>query len=201
MFDQHPHLNRFVAGGRLYERDGIWLVFTVKSEFSEDGTLLEVKHRVDPGRSFVELVGDLQAAVADARAGKEGLADRELALFLRLPAVLRRGVVRAASGANALNLLPRSFIEGDPFFASAFLTNLGSVGLDSAFHHLYEYGTIPIFGALGRVHETVEVTDGRPAVTRTASMKFTYDERVEDGFYAARALEDFRRFVEHPGEG
>ena len=111
---------------------------------------------------------------------------------------MRRGVVRVASAANALNLLPRTFIEGDPFFASAFVTNLGSVGLDSAFHHLYEYGTIPIFGALGRVRETVEVEDGRPVVARTASMKFTYDERVEDGLYAAGALADFQAMVEHP---
>ncbi len=198
MFDRHPRINRFVAGGRLYQRDSITIAFTVKSELTDEGTLLEVKHRFDPAQPFVELVAGLQAAVASTRGGEEGLADRELELFLRLPPALRRGVVRVASAANALNLLPRTFIEGDPFFASAFVTNLGSVGLDSAFHHLYEYGTIPIFGALGRVRETVEVEDGRPVVARTASMKFTYDERVEDGLYAAGALADFQAMVEHP---
>jgi hypothetical protein len=198
MFDRHPRVNRFVAGGRLYQRSSITIAFTVKTEMDEDGTLLEVKHTFDPEQPFVDLVRDLQAAVAASRGGEQGLADRELELFLRLPPMLRRGVVRAAGAANALNVLPRAFIDGDPFFASAFLTNLGSVGLDSAFHHLYEYGTIPIFGALGRVQETVEVEDGRPVVARTASMRFTYDERVEDGLYAAHALADFQRWVEHP---
>jgi hypothetical protein len=198
MFDRHPHLNRFVAGGRLYQRDSITIAFTVKSELTEDGTLLEVKHSFDPAQPFLELVRDLQAAVASTRGGKQGLADRELELFLRLPPPLRRGVVRGASAANAMSLLPRSFIDGDPFFASAFVTNLGSVGLDAAFHHLYEYGTIPIFGALGMVRETVEAEDGRPVVARTASMKFTYDERVEDGLYAAHAITDFQAMVEHP---
>jgi hypothetical protein len=200
MIEGHPHLNRFVAGGRLYERDAVWISFTVKSEMSEAGTLLEVKHRFEPGQPFPELVAELQAAVDTARRGARGLADRELDVFLHLPPPLRRGVVRAASLANRWNLLPKRFIESDPFFASAFVTNLGSVGLDAAFHHLYEYGTIPIFGALGAVTDSVVVDGGQPVVARTASMKFTYDERVEDGLYAARAIEDFRRIVEHPDE-
>ena len=200
MFARHPHINRFVAGGRLYQRDEITIAFTVKSELTEQGTLLEVKHRFDPDQPFVDLVRALQGEVTSSRGGAQGLADRELDLFLRLPPALRRGVVRLASAANARNLLPPAFIEGDPFFASAFVTNLGSVGLDAAFHHLYEYGTIPVFGVLGLVHETVEVEDGRPVVARTASMKFTYDERVEDGLYAAGALADFQAMVEHPNE-
>jgi hypothetical protein len=200
MLDRHPRLNRFVAGGRLYDRDGIWISFTVKSALTEAGTLLEVKHRFDPRRSFPELVASLREEVAAARGGAKGLADRELDLFLHLPPVLRRSTVRAAALGNRWNLLPRRFIDGDPFFASAFVTNLGSVGLDAAFHHLYEYGTVPIFGAFGAVTDSVVVEAGRPVVARTASMKFTYDERVEDGLYAAHALADFRALFEHPEE-
>lgn len=200
-FERHPRINRYVAGGRLYQRDDITIVFTVKSELSDSGTLLEVKHRFDPSRSFPDLVADLQAEIGASRGGQEGLADKELGWFLHLPPALRRGLVRLAGAANAVDLLPRAFIDGDPFFGSAFVTNLGSVGLDSAYHHLYEYGTIPVFGALGRVHETVAVVDGVPAVVRTASMKFTYDERVEDGLYAATSLADFQHLVEHPEDG
>jgi hypothetical protein len=198
MFDRYPRLNRFVAGGRLYQRDEVTISFTVKSALTDEGTLLEVKHRFDPAQPFPDLVADLQRSVDASRAGRQGLAERELELFLRAPPPVRRGIVRLASAANALDVLPRRFVDGDPFFASAFVTNLGSVGLDSAYHHLYEYGTIPVFGVLGRVHDTVEAVDGRPVVARTASMKFTYDERVEDGLYAAHALADLRHLVEHP---
>ncbi len=197
-FEHHPRINRFVAGGRLYQRDGVWISFTAKTELSDDGVLVEVKHRFDPGQPFPELVRDLQVSIDEARAGVEGLADKELDLFLHLPPILRRGVVRAASGANVLNLLPRGFVEGDPFFASAFVTNLGSVGLDAAFHHLYEYGTIPVFCTLGRVHDAVVAEDGEPMVARVATVRFTYDERVEDGMYAGHALDDFRAWLEHP---
>ena len=140
----------------------------------------------------------MEASVAAARAGTESLAAKELELFLHLPSPLRRGVVRVAGAANAVNLLPRAFIDGDPFFASAFVTNLGSVGLDAAFHHLYDYGTIPVFCTLGRIHVDVVAVDGQPTVARVATVRFTYDERVEDGLYAGRALDDFRAMLEDP---
>jgi pyruvate/2-oxoglutarate dehydrogenase complex dihydrolipoamide acyltransferase (E2) component len=63
---------------------------------------------------------------------------------------------------------------------------------------LYEYGTIPVFCTLGVIHDEVLVRDGAPVVARVASVKFAFDERVEDGLYAARALADFRMLVEHP---
>jgi len=195
---RHPRINRLVAGGRLYQRDDVWITFTAKTELSEKGVLVEVKHRFDPDQPLVELVADLQRAIDTARHESGGAVDKELDLFLRLPPTLRRGVVHAAGAANALNLLPSGFIRDDPFFASAFVTNLGSVGLDAAFHHLYEYGTIPIFCTLGRIHDDVVAEDGQPVVARMATVRFTYDERVEDGLYAGHALEDFRRLLEDP---
>jgi hypothetical protein len=200
MFDRHPRLNRYVAGGRVYERDGIWITFTAKTAITELGTLVEVKHRFDPDQPFADLVRELQGETRLARSGAHGLADRELELLLRLPPAGRRGVVRLASLANKWGLLPRAFVEGDPFFASAFVTNLGSVGLDAAFHHLYEYGTIPIFCALGAIHDGVVVDDRTPAVARVASLKFSYDERIEDGLYAAHALADLCQILEGPTE-
>lgn len=198
MFDRHPRINRFLAGGRLYDRDGIWLTFTVKTELSDEGSLVEVKHQFDPALPFADFVRDIEASIALARDGAGTLADQELSLFLHLPPLLRRGVVRLAGLANDLNLLPRAFIDGDPFFASAFATNLGSVGIDAAFHHLYEYGTIPVFCTFGLVHDGVVARDGKPAVARVASLKFSYDERVEDGLYAARALQYLCSVLQDP---
>lgn len=198
MFDRYPHINRFLAGGRLYDRDGVWISFTVKTELTEDGTLVEVKHRCDPAQPFADFVRDIESSVGAARAGAEALTDKELSIFLHLPVFLRRGVVILAELANDLNLLPRAFIEGDPFFASAFVTNLGSVGIDAAFHHLYEYGTIPVFCTFGLVHDGVVARKGKPVVTRVASLKFSYDERVEDGLYAAKALQYLCSMLQDP---
>jgi hypothetical protein len=203
MFDRYPHLNRFLAGGRLYERDGVWLSMTVKTEMSVDGTLVEVKHRCTPGQPFPDFVREIESEVIAARAGSEGLADVELAVFLRLPPLLRRGVVTLAGLGNSLNLLPRAFIEGDPFFASAFVTNLGSVGIDAAYHHLYEYGTIGIFGAIGRARTELvgDPNSGRMERKRMATVRWSFDERVEDGLYAGYGLKHVQRLIEDPVKG
>jgi pyruvate/2-oxoglutarate dehydrogenase complex dihydrolipoamide acyltransferase (E2) component len=85
-------------------------------------------------------------------------------------------------------------------YASIFVANLGSVGLDAAFHHNYEYGTIPIFAAVGRTHPAPVVrADGTIVADEIVTLRFTYDERVEDGFYAARALDGLRAYLANPG--
>jgi pyruvate/2-oxoglutarate dehydrogenase complex dihydrolipoamide acyltransferase (E2) component len=102
---------------------------------------------------------------------------------------------------DAWGLLPASFSAGDPLYASAFIANLGSVGLDAAYHHLYEYGTIPIFVTIGRVRRVaVALEDGSVASREVVTLRWTYDERIEDGFYAARALDRLREALEDPDQ-
>jgi hypothetical protein len=57
----------------------------------------------------------------------------------------------------------------------------------ATYHHLFEYGTIPIFVTIGRLHRAPFVHDDGSVRSREVFMlRYTYDERVEDGFYAAR---------------
>jgi len=95
-------------------------------------------------------------------------------------------------------LLPRSFIENDPLYASAFFANLGSVGQDAGFHHLYEYGTIGTFGVLGRPTLEPGSPKSGPERRRTMSLLWTFDERVEDGLVAGFGLRHCKQFVEDP---
>jgi pyruvate/2-oxoglutarate dehydrogenase complex dihydrolipoamide acyltransferase (E2) component len=90
-------------------------------------------------------------------------------------------------------------IDNDPLFATAFVANLGSVGIAGAYHHLYEYGTIPIFVVVGAYRNVaIGEDDGRLAVRRVSTLKYTYDERVEDGFYCARAVSRMKELLERP---
>jgi hypothetical protein len=98
-----------------------------------------------------------------------------------------------------LGLLPGFFIRGDPMFASLFLANLGSIQMDAGFHHLYEYGNIPIFLMVGQAKpELVVGEDQQPVVKDLMTVRYSFDERVEDGLYCARALELLREVVEDP---
>jgi hypothetical protein len=104
---------------------------------------------------------------------------------------------------EANGMFPRSFIENDPLYASLFLTDLGSIGLDAVYHHLYEYGNVGVFGALGRARaEQIPDPDtGRLVRTRMATIKWTFDERIEDGLYAGYGIKHVKKLVEDPVKG
>jgi hypothetical protein len=205
-FNEWPRLNRFTAGSRIYQREGIWLSFSAKTRLERDAPIFTKKIRFEPEEPLVAMVDRIYAALTEGRTGRESATDREVKLFLRLPAPLLRLGVRLTRWLDGRGLLPAKFIENDPLFASAFVANLGSVGLDTAYHHLYEYGSIPIFVVIGRLHLAPRVRpDGTVAATEVFQLRYTYDERIEDGFYAARALERIHYLLEHPehmaGEG
>jgi len=194
-----PRLNRFVAGSRLYERRGIWLAFSAKERLERDAPIFTTKIAFQPEESLGALADRVHAALREGRSGSETATEREIKTFLRLPAPLLRLGVRLVRRLDAWGLLPASFSRGDPLYASAFVANLGSVGLDAAFHHLYDYGTIPIFVTIGRLQRTpVVLDDGSVTSRETFALRYTYDERVEDGFYAARALERLQALLEDP---
>jgi hypothetical protein len=196
---EFPRLNRFVAGSRLYERRGIWLSFSGKQRMERDAPLYTAKLLFDPNEPLDAMVDRIAALVGEGRSGRENSTDREIKAFLRLPAPMLRAGVRLVRRLDAWGLLPASFSRGDPLYASVFVANLGSVGLDAAYHHLYEYGTIPIFVTIGRLHRVPFVqADGSVTSREVVALRYTYDERVEDGFYAARALERLQALLEHP---
>jgi hypothetical protein len=199
VFAEYPRLNRFTMGSRLYQRNGIWLAFSAKQRMAIDAPIFTAKVRFDPAEPLPVFVDRVLAALGEGRSGKETSTDREIGAFLRLPAPVLRWAVRMQRRLDGWGLLPKALIADDPLYASAFVANLGSVGLDAAFHHLYEYGSIPIFATMGRVHRApVVLDDGSVASREVFAMRYTYDERVEDGFYAARALERLAELLAAP---
>lgn len=183
---QKPRLNRFVAGRRIWDRDGVWLSFSAKQAFAEDAPIMTVKRRFAPGEPIDALATDVWALLGAGRSGEQTLADKEVGLMLKLPGVLIRLLLGLARLADHHGLLPRSMIATDPLFTSVFVANLGSVGLDAGYHHLWEWGNCPVFAVMGAVE------GGR------LTMKYSYDERIADGFYAAKGLEIVKALLEAP---
>jgi len=125
----------------------------------------------------------------------------ELAFFLRLPMFLLSPGVRFLMWLDSVNLLPFAFFRDDPLYASVFIANLGSIRLDAAFHHNYEWGNIPIFVTIGQTKDVPFVRpDGTVGVRKELLLRWTLDERIEDGLYCAKALELVRARLENPAD-
>jgi hypothetical protein len=201
---EFPGLNRFVAGGRIYQRKGIWISYSAKQRMVKGAPLLVLKREFDPDESFVDMVDSMRNHLQSTKFGGGGnTVDGEIGLVLRFPGLIRRLVFVAYKFLEAFGLFPRSFVENDPLYASVFLSDLGSLGMEPAYHHLYEYGTISIFGVVGRARaEQIPDPDtGRLERRRRITLRWSFDERIEDGLYAGYGLKHMQRLVEDPVKG
>jgi len=170
---ERPRLNRFVAGGRLWDRDGVVISYAAKQRRgSEESPLVVLRRRFDPQSSFASTVAAMHADLARGRSGEKTASDREQSCLLALPGCGARLALGLVAWLDAWGLLPRAVLETDPFHASVFVANLGSLKMDAAYHHLYEWGTCPIFCTVGQVREEPVVRDGALAVGRRALLRF-----------------------------
>jgi hypothetical protein len=196
---ERPRLNRFVSGRRIWDRKGIWLSFAAKKRMDDRAPLSTVKLELDPEQPFPQMVERIHGNIDRARSARKSAAERDTGLLLRLPALFIEIIVRLVALLDFFNLAPRSLLEHDPMYTSVFVANLGSLGLDAAFHHLYEHGNCPLFVTVGRMERVPTVEeDGTVAVKTLMRLRYVYDERVEDGLYCGRALQALQERMENP---
>ncbi len=190
-FHARPGVNRFVAGGRLWQRNHVAVTFSAKQSI-EDGAPMHTVKRIFPeSETLEEMVESISGRLRKRRGGEVTRSDQEMNLALVMPVLGVRLVMWLLHKANMMGMLPKSMIDDDPLFTSIFIANLGSVGLDAGYHHLWEYGTCSNFGVIGKVHERA---DGK----RVMHVQYSYDERVEDGLYAALTMAQIKDRVEKP---
>lgn len=195
---ERPHLNRFVVGRRIYDRRGVFMTFAAKKAMQDDAPLATVKRAFPAGESFAEMVAALTTDIGVAKSDAISKVDKELGFFLRLPGFLLAASIAVLRWLDGHGLAPFALIGDDPMYTSAFIANLGSLKIDAAFHHLYEYGNCPLFCTVGRVVTAPMVVDGEVEVRPSLLVRYSYDERIEDGFYAASAIGKMRTWIEDP---
>lgn len=196
---ERPGMNRFISGSRIYQRKGMFISFAAKKEISEEGALVSIKLPFEKGEPFADCCQRIVTSIELGRGPGKKAVDKELALAFALPGWLLTFVMGAMRWLDRLNLLPGFVIEGDPMYTSLFVANLGSVGLDRAFHHLFEYGTASMFAVLGAPRkQLVPGRDGTAVVKDVLEVRWTLDERINDGLYAGRGLALMRKMFENP---
>lgn len=197
--DGHLDMNRFTVGKRLYQRSGRWVSFSMKRErMNKESKLAVVKQNITEDMTFRDLCEAVNGKIGHQRSGKRTYTDKEISLFNLLPRPIFSIAFRLAKLADHYNLLPGAFIDGDPMYASLFISNLGSMGMDPGYHHLFEWGNCPIFLMVGKVNEVPILEDGKTVWTKQMSIRVSYDERVNDGLSAFRGVETIKRVLEDP---
>ncbi|MGZ3406555.1 MAG: 2-oxo acid dehydrogenase subunit E2 [Polyangia bacterium] len=198
-----PDANAILRWNRVYLRKRIGVFFQVV--MTDEG-----EHKVDlsgatlydvEGKSLVEIYDEFNAKVESVRARKDPALEKTRQAFLGIPYFALGTVLRLISFLSyTLNLDLRRFgIPQDPF-GSIMITNIGSLGLDTAYVPLVPYSRVPILIATGAVKDVPVVEDGKIVPGKIMRVNATFDHRFIDGFHASVMSRVLREWLEHPFE-
>jgi len=194
-----PKLNRFIANQTMYQRNEISAAFTVKKVFSDNGdeALAVVRAK---GSDTIDTVHDeifRQVSVCRSDKLDDGLKAADL--VCKLPRFLLNIAGMLLRWLDRHGWVPQALIKGDPNYASVFLTNLGSIGLNAGYHHLSNWGTTSIFVVIGGIKKRPFFDEeGNMTMRDSVDLGLTIDERIADGYYYSRSIRLIKKLLENP---
>ena len=196
-----PQLNRFILHNRTYARKGIVVSFVVHRSLRVEDGGTTIKIAFKGTETLPEIVQILNETIARETASMEvkNDTDRLVDWFMNFPPFILRPLISFVMKLDDFNLLPKAVLNASPFHATLFLTNLKSLGIDSVYHHQYEFGTNGLFISMGKEQPTaVANPDGTVSVKRLMNLNLTLDERFCDGLYFAKSFKILVRFLKNP---
>lgn len=198
---RYPGLNRFLAGQRVYSRgEDIQYCMTIKKEMSADSPDSCIKVHLSPRDTADDVYRKFQAAVdAVKNTPLDSDFDNTAWLLTLIPGVFLKFAIWLLKLLDYFGLLPKFLLEVSPFHGSLFMTSMGSLGIAPIYHHLYDFGNLPVFGAFGMKRRATEVQeDGTVVLRKYVDVKFVLDERIVDGYYYAAFFKHYKRILQHP---
>lgn len=194
---ERPGINRFIMNNRIYARNSLTVSLAVKKKLEDDGIETTVKFNIKPTDTVLDISKQIQETVYEnKKETKSNNTDKLAAKIMSLPNFLIAGAVNFLMWLDKHNMLPKAIIDLSPFHTSIFVTNMGSLGIDSIYHHIYNFGTTSVFLAMGMKKEEYDHDKGENR--KYISFKFVCDERICDGLYYARSFSAFRRYMLNP---
>ena len=195
-----PAVNRFVVGRRIYAASDITVVMTIKRALSIDASETSIKVHFDPTDTIFDVYRKMNEKIDEIKASEEHNATEEVAeAICRLPRPILRLVVGVLRVMDYFGWLPESLVEASPFHGSLIVTDLGSLRIGPVFHHIYNFGTLPVFIAFGAKHHVYELDrHGNMVDRKYIDVKFSLDERTTDGHYWSQAFQAMRYIFQHP---
>jgi len=200
LFSQRPYLNRFIVWNKIFARNHMSFSLAIKRSMTDEGEETVIKPYFLPTDTLQDVVRKTKLELTNnQQVGQENSSDSISKLMGFLPDFLLRSVIFFVKQLDKIGLMPKVFFEASPFHTSLFLTNLGSIGIESIYHHLYEVGTCSIFAAIGRKNKkNILNKDGSIMPTKSMLLKFVLDERICDGFYYASSMRMLEKILSDP---
>ncbi len=194
-----PKMNRFIANKTMYLHNDVSASFTVKKIFSDNGGEALAQLHTNGTETIDDIHDAIFAQVSFCRSDKADAGTSTMDAIQKLPPFLLKAVGAGARFLDRHGWMPSSISNGDPYYTSFYITNLGSIQLHAGYHHLTNWGTCSLFVVLGERKKRPFYDDGGQVQMRdSVDLGLTIDERIADGYYYSRTIQLLKKLLENP---
>ena len=198
---ERPGINRFVAGQRVYAHKTIECVMDIKKQMSLEAPDTCIKVAFNADDTVDEVYEKFDRVVSAIRNAPDETSsfDRLNKVIALIPGLLCRWTVGFLRFLDYFGLMPRKILELSPFHGTMIVTSMGSLGIRPIYHHIYDFGNLPVFFSYGgRRSEVICDAEGHASVRKCIELNVVTDERICDGYYYASAFKIIKRHAENP---
>ena len=181
-----------------YVRDKIECLMTIKKDMTLESPDTCIKVEFDPRDNIYNVYKKFQKTVIEAK-NEDGDFESIVGKLVKLPGLVLRAAIGILRCMDYFGIMPRALAKISPFHGSMIITSMGSLGIPAIYHHLYDFGHLPIFVSYGKMYsKKVTLLDGTKENHHFVTFKVVTDERICDGFYYASAFKQMMRYLNHP---
>lgn len=200
---QKPGVNRFVNGHRIYARNTIEVSMAVKKSFSLNAPETMLKFLFKPEDTINDVYKEMHTKIVEYQNEPDPDGANDMDKFLRKIFKLPRWILRLFMiilyKLDYNGLIPQSLLAMSPFHGSMVLSSMGSLGIPSVYHHLYNFGNVPMIITFStNRHEKEIQPDGSVLTRHFLDFNITTDDRICDGQYYSEALHELRKNLKNP---
>ena len=198
---RYPKVNRFCAGRKVYARDHLSISLTMKTSMHIDAEEATIKPQFMPNNTLKEVYDNLMENLSKSKNSEDSTTDSFVDKITSIPQWVLRLFFKWVRHRDNRKGLPKALVNLSPFHTSMYITDIGSTGINSVYHHIYNIGTTSIFISIGkRGKKLVLDEDGTPKYVNTIKFCYVIDERICDGFYYAKTARYISHLLKHPEE-
>lgn len=195
-----PQLNRFIQGNRVYQRHVLTTAFVVKKTFNDESHESLAFLYFDKDATIDSVHEQIKQEVTTFRKGNAvDNSTQGMDMLLRLPRFVLKLVMKWLFRHDYKGTVPYELIKTDPNYATLFFSNLGSIKLNAAYHHLNNWGTNSLFIVIGEKHKApLYDEEGNVTMREVLDIGITLDERIADGYYYSKSIKLVKYLLQNP---
>jgi hypothetical protein len=201
MLSQKPGLNRFLSGYRIYARHNIEIIMAVKKELKLDAPETMIKLVFKPDATVDDVYKQFTQKIDEFKnaSDEKNIFDKVVGLLGSFPRFLLKGAVDFLKFLDYFGWIPKFLTDLSPFHGTLVITSMASLGIPSIYHHLYNFGNVPVFISFSAVRKENEVDKyGNVSRVRYLDLNFATDERICDGHYYSVAFHEIKKNLKNP---